>query len=203
MLALLLKAWLRGNILFAFLLLWIKIYSLHGPELLKDFYVARVEAFLVILSPFYEQGISFLNKSFKFAEDAAAELHVTFSKYVGNECAVRFSASSSDCSHNFHGDILSSLSMDRLWRNIWDRLLKVWGWYNNVSVDTSLKKKAWSHLLDFLCWLRRFWHHDFFNVLIRFLTNIRVVLTVLKLILEVPILLKDRCRGYIWGCSCV
>ncbi len=102
---------------------WVKIYSLHGPELLEDLDVARVKSFLVILSPLQELGIPILNESFKLAEDAAAELHITFSKLLGNKSAIRIASSSPDFPHNCHGLVGPSLSVYRLTGSNGDRIL--------------------------------------------------------------------------------
>lgn len=68
-------------------------YGFYAPELLKDLNIRRIEPFLVILGPLDEFKISFLNKTFKFAEDAAAERHIAFSKLMSNQVAIRIPAS--------------------------------------------------------------------------------------------------------------
>jgi len=88
---LLIDARFLTNIRFGISLLLLS--SFRFSELLKDLNVARVKSFLVMLSPFHEFEITFLNESFKLSEDAAAERNVTFSKFLSNEGAIRRPAS--------------------------------------------------------------------------------------------------------------
>jgi hypothetical protein len=120
-----------------------------------------------------------LNESFKLAEDAAAELHVTFSKLLGNESSIRIAPSSPEFSHNCHGLVAPTTSVYRLRGSNRDRFLHVRGGLTNKA--RNLGKESLHHLLGFLRrWSQRLRtiHHDLFNVLVCFLTNIGIMLAV-------------------------